>query len=510
MVVIASALAGGRFLQIEIDPPHGIVSWSGEFLTDEGWYSKNAQLLARFGTPRNPYDSNLIVSTPVFVLITAGLFELFGVSLYVGRYTSVAASVLSLLLVYRIARRQVSNELAALATLGSAVTLHQVTYARMSIVEPLATLFSMLAIYVVVVRPNRLVNRILGLALALLAFLTKSTFLYAVVAIAGALILTAVCESRRDRRLAYRTLGAVGLLIVSTVLARTFVRYLFPEEAIVSSFAVGARFSDLSPEAVARNALRAFRYVTTSGHWTVPMVVMLAALALTSIRSIRGIPSTISLEGRIVLAWLVAGLTMFGLFRYQPPRYFYFLSFAVPLLAVLLVGGLTPSSVGRRGIGRVLLYGMVLVHCALQIPGYRTWYWRGGASSFVEMGREFASRIERDDQSMTNETVVMGPASSFVSLFATRLRPTEFSFFVALPVGKNLTLIGREDDVCTRVNHWRPLYTVGPESQTGRIVERCSHLVVREDEIGRQTVMNRYYFKSDFVLRRLTYRDTEE
>ena len=38
-----------RFGGLATDPPYSIVSTSGTFLTDEGWYSKSAQLHARFG-----------------------------------------------------------------------------------------------------------------------------------------------------------------------------------------------------------------------------------------------------------------------------------------------------------------------------------------------------------------------------------------------------------------------------------------------------------------------------
>ena len=115
--------------------------------------------------------------------------------------------------------------------------------------------------------------------------------------------------------------------------------------------------------------------------------------------------------------------------------------------------------------------------------------------------------MERDSASEgEGEIVAVGPVSSFISFFSDRIRPTEFRELMPFAPEESKALIGREDDICTRISHWRPRYAVGPENRLPRLADECPSIVHAEQEIARSAVMRQWYYKADFILRRVTYR----
>lgn len=504
----AIALIIARYLGIAIDPPYGIVSRSGTFLTDEGWWTKNAQLWAKFGVPRNEYDSNLVVNSIGFTLLMTAIFELFSTNLLVARYAAVSASALSLLVLYAIARRFMSRESSLLVVIASAVSLHQVTYARMAIIESFATLWSILAIYWLVTHRNRLPRQAMSLAFAVLAVLTKSTFIFTLGTVALVLAVGAIGQLRRGGRAAAAgTFACIVAAFAAVFAVSAYVGYLFPEDAIVGRFAVADRFRGFTIEQALANESRAWLYVATSFNWRVLFATIgIGFVWLGARRAFGGSRLALAPEAQAVLIWLLAGVFMFGAFPYSPPRYFYFVSLAAPLMALGLVEEATRAH-GRRALTLTVIAGVVALHALSQWPSYRAWYWRGGSASFTQMASAFASEVIRDTgPPHEGQIVVMGATSSVLSLFADRIRPTDFGPIASFPVAQSKALIGRDDDVCARVGFWKPRFTVGAESTLPKLDEACPLLVEAEDEIGRRRVMNGWYYKSDFVLRRVRYR----
>lgn len=507
LLVVVIGLMCARYLFVAVDPPYGIVSQSGTFLTDEGWWTKNAQLWAKFGVMRNAYDSNLITHSAAFTVLMAVLFEVLGPDLWTARYAAITASVLSLVVLYAIARMALAREAALLVVIASAITLHQVTYARMAIIESFGTLWSILAIYWLVAEPHRLRNQLLSLGLAVIAVLTKTTFAFTLLTVTVVLACRALGKWRSgDIRAASSTSFSILVALAAAFLLRAFVGYLFPEEAIVASHAIGDRVKDTSLQAVLSNEWRAASYVVTSFNWRALFVAMGLGLLWAGIRRMSGHRIDLPPEASIVALWTLAGVFAFGAFAYQPPRYFYFVSLSAPLIAIVLVDQ-AGKAYGWRALSIAVMTAVVSLHAASQLPHYRTWYWRGGSASFTEMARAFASQIEREAANEGRvQIVVMGPTSSVLSLFGLRLRPTDFGPIAPFPVAQSKALIGREDDVCSRAEFWRPQYTVGPENKIPALAETCPQFVQGEEEIGRRRVMNQWYFKADFVLRRVTYR----
>ena len=123
----------------------------------------------------------------------------------------------------------------------------------------------------------------------------------------------------------------IGLLVRATL------HRLLPEEAIVASYQISHRFVDGWLLSLMGNEIRAFSYVTRSYHWFALFLAIGGALVWWLVRFAVGRRIVVEREATVALLWLLAGVVFFGALTYQAPRYFYFVSFAAPLLAVSLI-----------------------------------------------------------------------------------------------------------------------------------------------------------------------------
>ena len=139
LIVLSVAL---RFWNLEADPPYGIISDSGAFLTDEGWYSKSAQLHVKTGEWTNEHDYVWRSHNALFTMLQVGVFQTFGISVGVARSLSVFAFVLSLLAFYGICRTVMTRTMALTSCLIVSITLQNFAYSRMALIEPVGTAFA--------------------------------------------------------------------------------------------------------------------------------------------------------------------------------------------------------------------------------------------------------------------------------------------------------------------------------------------------------------------------------
>jgi len=111
---------------------------------DEGAYSVGGRLISQGNVP---YKDFVLVHPPLYDMVLAGIYRIFGYNFYYGRYFSVALSVLCVILVYLIARRLSGKPAAFLAGLLLIFMpgLFQLWYRAVQ--EPLGIVFTLASIW---------------------------------------------------------------------------------------------------------------------------------------------------------------------------------------------------------------------------------------------------------------------------------------------------------------------------------------------------------------------------
>ncbi|MCB1164059.1 glycosyltransferase family 39 protein [bacterium] len=124
-------------LLVHLDADPSRLAWR-DFITDEGWWTAEARDHALFGHwVTDDYNQGLAV--PVATWIWRASFALGGVTLLAARAPSAVAALLTLLLLWLIARRERPRD-AAIAPLLLATALPFAIHARLAMPEPLAVL----------------------------------------------------------------------------------------------------------------------------------------------------------------------------------------------------------------------------------------------------------------------------------------------------------------------------------------------------------------------------------
>lgn len=160
---------------------------------DEGVYSLGARFISQGYLP---YRDFMLVHPPLYDLLLASIYRVFGYSFFSGRYLSVALSIGGIVLIYLVGKR-LHHPTAGFAAAGLfAVSPDMIYLGRRAVQEPLGILLLLVALYCAIDfvsngRRNRAL--ICGLALGL-AVATKYLFIPAAVAIVLAVILATMGE----------------------------------------------------------------------------------------------------------------------------------------------------------------------------------------------------------------------------------------------------------------------------------------------------------------------------
>ncbi len=158
---------------------------------DEGAYSIGARFISQGYLP---YRDFLLVHPPLFDLVLAAVYRVFGYSFFYGRYLSVALSLASIVLLYLIGKRMYHPAAGLTAAALFAVSPMVMYLGRRAVQESLGILLVLIAAYLAVAFiDNRKEDRLLFCGLALgLAVATKYLFIpVAVGVIATVVLLTA-------------------------------------------------------------------------------------------------------------------------------------------------------------------------------------------------------------------------------------------------------------------------------------------------------------------------------
>ncbi len=478
---------GLRFRGLDHDLAYDITSYSGTFITDEGWYNKSARSLALWGEWRHPMDRNIYSHTPLFALVMAGVFEVLGVSLEVARGASIVAFFASLWLLFLICRTRWSTEMALIACVAVSATLHVVTFSRMAIVEPVGVAVSLAALVLWIRYPRRTGACLASVALAACAVFLKVGFVFTL-GVAGLLWLAdaAVLFRRspaRARRLALAFTGVgMGAVVVMLGVRGWAGRDWFEMQAV----AVYEQTGTAGPGASLSYLIWSVEEFLLEEPQRLVLVAAAAAMSLALFLPWTAQRARRSVTGRAYLAmtlWALAGFVMFSMFEYRVPRYYYFLIY--PLAFLALEGVAAFSS--ERG-ARNAAVAMLVLHLAVQIPDWGSWLERGPSASQADMARAVTARITDGRE----PPVLLGLNAAFVALFDQRVRPLELEFV-------------EPEVLCRRIEWWRPSWFLHYDSQLPEYQQLCPGIVRELRPLEYHTVMGRWYYDSDVVLARIVY-----
>jgi 4-amino-4-deoxy-L-arabinose transferase-like glycosyltransferase len=331
-LVVAS---GMRVFHLRADPPPNL-SPSGGYFADEGFWSHNARNKVLFDTWETDDWNDMWAAAPNHWLQYLS-FSLLGVGLAQARVTSVALSVLLVLLCYWICRRHLPQYAWAAGTVLAATDFLNVMFGRLGLLET-PTLVLLLAA-AAVAGGARVHGRAAALGsgcLFILALATKRTVAYA-----GFGLVAASALSGRSRSVRWFAAGC-GLASLAWLLyARghldavvAYHRYYASQQVID-----GSRLRHLVCQPL-------LSYLRPS----LPLLVLGLCGALRVWRRWvgEGVRPRPLEAGSLV--WLAGGILYLGLLGYRPLRYY------VPLLAPLLLLGAgwlgaigLPTDPARRG-----------------------------------------------------------------------------------------------------------------------------------------------------------------
>jgi len=182
---------------------------------DEGAYSLAARFIAQGYWP---YQDFSFVHPPLYELLLASIYKIFGYSFFYGRYLAVALSIFSMILIYLVGRKMYSPKVGLVAATLFAVSPDMVYAGRRVVQEPLGIFLLLLAVYFAInFIQGRKWNQALLCGLFLgLTVATKYVFIPAVAAI---ILATAIIAARSELWRKVKDIGRPALWAVYLALA---------------------------------------------------------------------------------------------------------------------------------------------------------------------------------------------------------------------------------------------------------------------------------------------------
>ncbi|WP_263411494.1 ArnT family glycosyltransferase [Terriglobus tenax] len=313
--------------------------------TDEGWYGDAA---IRYFLRGNWYvsgDFNPAVALPVWPLLEAGVFSIFGVSLGTARGLAVGVFGAILIVTYLLLRRMRQGSLVpAIAVLLLAVSPFIYAFSRLAILEPLLILLTLLGLYAgsflspqAKGLPRWLPTITLGIIMPLMV-LTKTTAVFLLPAIFWMIFAQSGYRWRSALRFALPA-GAIS----ATLWASYFLIFVRPHYLADYRYLFSAnQYTSFQKEPLWKVIANTFRDGMWMGRISYLLVaVAIAAVVLTHRKAWRN-PLYISL-----LLWVAGYFFFLAYHNNLQPRYY--LVVAVPL-TILLAISLTLLSEDRAWV----------------------------------------------------------------------------------------------------------------------------------------------------------------
>jgi len=488
LAVLLALLVAARFVFLQMDAPYTIISSSGAFLTDEGYYTKSALLFVRFGEWTSDWDIVWRSHNWLFTVTQAGWMKLLGTSVAVARSLSSVAFVLSIAAFYSICRTVQTQTISLVSCLLAALTLQTFAYSRMALIEPFGTAFCIGAMWAWVRHGRTAWGPFLSMLLVACAVWSKVSFVYALVAVVLLNLGEGVVAWRRgERRQCVVTMVSVAIVLVTMRFAHAAAMDWAARDGVIfQQWHVTARADGLNLATTVKNeAKMLFKLCWETGASSLTCALGFGVLCLMIKGRLRArMRLGISRATVAMVLWCVGGASFFGLFEYQPPRYYFFVMFPIAYCTVMSAREI----VGNRNWRMACLF-LLFLHGATQVHGYKRWLMRDELFSYRNTARQVLQKMEFEE---SGPTILMGGTSAYVSYFDERVRPIGYM---------------RHDNLAARLKRWRPRYLLARESAVAELQPTCPSLVARVVEIDRYPLLGNYYYGGDHILAEITYLD---
>ena len=454
LLLVLTLLFCSGIVSIRLDPPFGLATYSRALYADEGFYVDAARNLVQFGRWSLPYDFDHWPGAPMLNVILAAVFGLFGASLESARISSMIFSFASCLIFYNLCRTVFDRLPSAALTLAAASTLNFIAFARSTLADPTATFFSLSALLIYVRFTNRLWAIPASLTLALVAHLTKSYFITALIAIVVLWIFELAIRLHHYKWQFRRTdiviFGASLFLLTGMYLC--YLWHFWVPISYWTHVTVGPKAGDFNAFEIIWNYLRQLRslpfYTKTHIFIASSIICTLIIVMTAELRAkLRGIINRTDLA---IIVWLTLGLALVGSLDQQRPRYLFF-----AILLLCYIGARVAQIVAPGRHKNTVIVALAIAHIAIQAPFYYFWLTRDQNTAQYDMGVRMANLIDQRDNARL--VPVIGEMAAFVALFSSRIHSLDAKW------------VAPDYSLCDRIGRWRPRFHVNlvwPGSET--------------------------------------------
>jgi hypothetical protein len=494
-------LAGPLALMIATALDPILVDPSGVYLTDEGWYSKSALLLARDGIIQRDSDFDFFTSTPLYTIILYSGFLIFDSTLPVARFAAmlVYSAGLSAFLVsiYRSQHYRISIGIIFFAI---AINIYSLAQGRLALTDTVATGFALGSTACWIIYRGQKWAIILSLLLTASAFLTKSSYLYFIVSIAALWFWSAYDDYRAGYRKSALVLACATFLTLATCVSVSLgIAAYFSEDYALFSKNFNRLVGFNLKEIIYWQAKSLFNMLTSTGTLAVTMAAVAAIFVLWRSNRAKLIQLLSEKATLACLLMVTLGTIQFGFSTYQPARYYLF------TIAPITATGIALAWAAGEASRRVRLWiGVLMVaHIAVQIVSLERaanrrqtpMYTSVTSTSLSDATKDLADAVVQHAGGDRSRIFILGHGeAALLALADQRIRPLDFE-----GVGP----------LCHRIELWHPEFLLvsenGPPSKYFNEVAECPE-IKQLRPITSVLALGNYYNAGHLVLYTITYR----
>lgn len=409
-----------RFFSIDADPDASL-TWSGSFFSDEGWYAGNA-IKHRLSGDWITDKYNPMALMPFMPLVYDAAFAIFGVSLSVARYVTLAFVLLLCVVAMLMIVRDGLHEERWLLTLLFFIILltnyYFFIYGRLALFDLPMYAIGLAGLFFFLLSIHN--QRISSVALAMIAGLTIAVSTLTKtsgIMFVGVLVLANVFYFGARWKLPTWKEILPSLICLGTFAALYLLTSLILPAAFGEAYWIQrAGVTSLMPGSL-RTLLGNYRRLFEQTFLVNNSFLILSAivgLIITAFRSIN--QRAVSWVNALFAALLLGHLSFLGMFRYRPPRYFVGMTVPIAYFTALIPVQIA-RLVNRARWRPILVVGsIVLVGCCNFWNISRTFrYIADPPRSMVEFGEAAKARI--DDQVSGNKPyLIYGELSTLAAL----------------------------------------------------------------------------------------------
>jgi|GEM_PF-1378077 len=389
LLLLTMAFALLRLVHLEADPPQGLTT-SHVLYTDEGWYARNAVAWALTDHWHMEGDFNPAVNIPVWTILQAAMFGLFGTSLHTARLLAVAFFFALLVIFYQFAIRYVPTWAALAGCLILATSYRLFAFSRLALLEVPMMTFVMLSLLLAAKakRGQWRLRVVLSAGAFACAYLTKTTALIGLPAVMY--LLWCASDGPWDRLKGLVLWITVLLLFLCTHYAAVALPY-HRDYVYFNELNIAERWFDgWQPLAVWQHVSHVAELGLTRFDPLLTFAVVVGALPLLASRRFRRCVAV-----RVAFLWGGALIALMLTTTHHPPRYFLPMAVPLALLASAALAHLRPPEGGwlLRPIFAILLVSVLAIqgHTVLR-------YLAQPEYSFVEMCDQVRQQLVAEDR----------------------------------------------------------------------------------------------------------------